>query len=121
MPGGHDTSVGLPWEQSAAYTTKSGSLATTTLSSATGVQLSTTRDVQSHTPVTMNPGVATTATCAVAVSPDNVTYSTLCTWTVPVGTVLDGFIFDVATVVPAGWYLRLTVSAQATIGTTTYF
>ena len=74
----------------------------------------------SHTPVTFNPGVATTATVTVALSPDNVTYSTLAVVTKPVGTVFDGEIDDVVVPVPAGWYLKLTVNAQAVLGTTTY-
>jgi hypothetical protein len=116
-----DISTALALEASAAYATKSGSLATVSLSSATGAQLSTTKDVQAHTSVTFNPSAGANATCTVALSPDNVTYSTLCVWTAPLGIALDGLIWDVACVVPAGWYIKLTVNAQAVLGTTTYY
>jgi hypothetical protein len=101
----------------------SGALPTQQLVTATAAQLAapgTTRDVEAHTPVTFNPGVATTATCAVAISPDNVTYSTLAVITKPVGTVFDGEIDDVTVRLPAGWYIKLTV-ANATLGLTTYY
>lgn len=102
-------------------TIAAGALPTQQLVSGTGAQLSVTRDVESHTPVTFNPGVATTATVTVALSPDNVTYSTLCVVTLPVGVALDGTILDVPVRVPAGWYLKLTVNAQAAIGVTTLY
>lgn len=102
-------------------TITSGALPTATLVSGTGAQISTSRDVETVTPVTFNPGVATTATCTVALSPDNTTYSTLGVETEPVGTVLDGTIHLVKVRVPAGWYLKLTVNAQAVLGTTTYY
>jgi hypothetical protein len=106
------------------FTTVSGALSTQQLVSATGAQLAapgTTRDVETHTPVTFNPGVATTATCLVQISPDNVTYSTVCTLVEPVGTVLDGTVHDVTVRVPAGWWIKLTVNAQAVLGVTTYY
>lgn len=102
------------------FTITSGALPTATLASGTAAQLSTTRDVESHTAVTFNPGVATTATCTVALSSDNTTFSTLCVVTKPVGTVFDGEIEDVVVRVPAGWYLKMTV-VNATLGTTTYY
>ena len=120
MPAGHDISLALPLEQSAAYTVKSGSLATASLTSAVAVQPNTLRDVESHTSVTFTPTGGANATCTVAVSPDNVTYSTLCVWTVPIGTALDSFVMDCYAKVPAGWWLKLTVNAQAVLGTTTY-
>jgi hypothetical protein len=106
---------------STRFTITAGALPTVQLVSATGAQLLTTRDVEAHTPVTFNPGVATTATCTVALSPDNVTYSALAVITKPVGTVFDGEIDDVVVSVPANWYLRLTVNAQAALGLTTYY
>lgn len=102
-------------------TVVSGALATQQLVSGTGAQIITTRDAETHTPVTFNPGVATTATCQVELSPDNTTYSSMATWTVPVGVALDGTIQDVTVRVPAGWYLRLTVNAQAALGVTTKY
>jgi hypothetical protein len=98
----------------------SGALSTATLVSGAGAQVSTSRDVESVTPVTFNPTAGATATCVVALSPDNVTYSALGTETEPVGVTFDGTIHLVRVRVPAGWYLRLTVT-NATIGTTTYY
>jgi hypothetical protein len=103
------------------FTIVSGALPTVQLVTATGAQISTTRDAETHTPVTFNPGVATTATVTVALSADNVTYSTLAVVTKPVGTVFDGEIDDITVRVPAGWYLKLTVNAQAVLGLTTYY
>ena len=55
-------------------------------------------------------------TITVALSPDNVTYSTLAVVTPAV----NASITDVVVRVPAGWYIKLTVS-QATLGVTTYY
>jgi hypothetical protein len=99
----------------------SGALTTVQLVTATGAQLLTTRDAETITPCTFNPGAATTATVTVALSPDNVTYSTLGIETEPAGVAFDGTIHLVKVRVPAGWYLKLTVNAQATLGLTTYY
>lgn len=99
----------------------SGALATKQFVSGSGAQASLAGDVEVHTPVTFNPGVATTATCQVELSPDNTTYSTLCTVTKPVGVAFDGTIEDVVVRVPATWFLRLTVNAQAVLGLSTYY
>ena len=64
--------------------------------------------------------MATTATCKVELSPDNVTFSTLVTVTQPVGTVFDGSIEAVQLIVPAAWRVKLTV-VNATLGTGTYY
>lgn len=95
-------------------------LPTVQLVTTVGAQVSLTGDVEVHTPVTFNPGVATTATCLVELSPDNVTYSALCTWTEPVGVAFAGTIQDVSVRVPATWYLRLTTT-NATLGLSTYY
>ncbi len=79
------------------------------------------RDCETHTPVTFNPGAATTATCLVQISPDNVTYSTLCTWVEPAGVALDGTVHDVTARVPGSWWMKLTVNGQAVLGLTTYY
>ena len=71
-------------------------------------------------PVTYTPTAGAAATCALALSPDNLTYSTLVTVTVPLGTALDSFVDQVAVAVPAGWWVRLTV-ANATLGTGTWY
>src|SRR5205823_1578796 len=98
----------------------SGALPTVAPVSGVAFQCSTTRDVFLTVPVTYNPGVATTATCKVELSPDDVTYSELVTITQPVGTVFDGSIEAVQLVVPAGWRVKLTVT-NATLGTGTYY
>jgi hypothetical protein len=94
-------------------TVTSGSLSTQQLVSATGAQVSTTRDVETHTPCTLT-GVGGTIT--VALSPDNVTYSTLCVVTPAV----NASITDVVVRVPAGWFIKLT-TASATLGVTTFY
>jgi hypothetical protein len=102
------------------FTIASGALPTVQLVTATGAQILTTRDAETVTPVTFNSGAANTATCLVAISPDNVTYSALGTETEPVGVALAGTIHLVKVRVPAGWYLKLTVT-NATLGVTTYY
>lgn len=94
-------------------TVTSGALATQQLVTATGAQISTTRDVETHTPCTLTNAAGTVT---VALSPDNVTYSTLAVVTPAV----NASITDVVVRVPAGWYIKLTVS-QATLGVTTYY
>jgi len=95
-----------------------GALSTASLSSTTGAQLSTARDVDSVTALTLTPTGAAAATVLVELSPDNSTYSTLLTITDPIsGPVV---IIPLTVHVPAGWYLRLTTT-NSTIGTTTYW
>lgn len=125
ITGGHDAQAAtdIPtYEQvSAAANIAAGALPTVQLVSGTAYQPPTINDTQVHTPVTFSPGAATIATCTVALSPDNTTFSTLCVWTEPVGVVLAGTIHDVAACVPQGWYLKLTVNAQAVLGLSTYY
>lgn len=103
-------------------TINSGALPTVQLVSGTGHQLSVGgRDIETITPCTFNPGAATTATVTVALSPDNITYSTLGIETEPVGVALDGTIHLIKVRVPTSWYLKLTVNAQAVLGLTTYY
>lgn len=94
-------------------TVTSGSLATQQLVSGTGATISTTRDVETHTPCTLT-GVGGTIT--VALSPDNVTYSTLAVVT----PAINASITDVVVRVPAGWFIKLT-TASATLGVTTLY
>ena len=70
--------------------------------------------------MTYTPTAGAAATCTVALSPDNTTYSTIEVKTVPIGTALDSFIMATQVQVPAGWYVKLTV-VQATIGTCTWW
>lgn len=96
-----------------------GPLATQTFSSGTGAQVDAQHDRQLVVPITLNPSATNTATCAVAVSPDNSTYSALGTLTEPSGTnQVSGKIQLVGFLVPAGWYVKFTVT-NAAIGTGT--
>lgn len=98
----------------------SGALSTQLFVSTTGAQVLTTRDVFLFTPVTFTPTGGASATCVVAISPDNTTYTTLTTVTVPLGTALDSFILPVSVWLPAGWYAKFTTT-NATLGTSTYW
>jgi len=115
--------IGVPQvgQLSPLFTITSGALPTVALVSGAGAQILTTRDAETVTPCTFNPGAATIATVTVALSPDNVTYSTLAVVTEPAGVALDGTILPVKVRVPAGWYLKLTANAQAVLGLTTYY
>ena len=97
-----------------------GALPTLAFSSGVAKQVEATRDAHLVVPVTYTPTAGAAATCALALSPDNLTYSTLVTVTVPLGTALDSFVDQVAVAVPAGWWVRLTV-ANATLGTGTWY
>jgi hypothetical protein len=77
------------------------------------------RDIDLYIPVTFTPTAGAAATCAVALSPDDTTFSTLFTETVPAGTALDSFIRGIHVRVPQGWWVKFTV-ANATLGTATY-
>src|SRR5437868_1498455 len=96
----------------------SGALPTTTFVSGTGKQVSTLRDVNLVVPVTFNPTAGAAATCAVALSPDNSTYTTLWTETEPAGVAFDGTIHGMNLFVPDGWYVKINV-VKATLGTAT--
>jgi hypothetical protein len=102
------------------FTIVNGALPTVQLVTATGAQIQTGTDSETITPVTFNSGVANTATCLVALSPDNVTYSTLGTESEPIGVALAGTIHLIKVRVPAGWYIKLTVT-NAVLGLTTYY
>src|SRR5207253_139303 len=52
--------------------------------------------------------------------PDNTTYTNVGTPTEPVGLTFDGTVHLLTIPVPAGWYVKLTVT-NATIGTGTYY
>lgn len=100
-------------------TVTSGALSTQQLVTATGAQVSTARDVDTYTPITASATNAV-ATCAVALSPDNVTYSTLYTISLAAAVNNTGAIALNAFVrVPAGWYVKMTTS-NFTLGVTTY-
>lgn len=102
---------------SPAGTVTSGALPTQQLVSTTGAAISVgggaTRDVETHTTCATT---SAAGTITAQLSPDNVTYSTLCIYTPAVSLVT----FDVIIRVPAGWFVKLT-SSNATIGLTTVY
>ena len=99
-------------------TITSGALPTVSLSSGTGAQVSTSRDVNAYIALTAD-ATNNAATAAIALSPDNTTYSTLATISLAAAVNNTGAIVQMATVrVPAGWYLKVTVSHYAITSTT---
>lgn len=98
----------------------SGALSTISPSTTVGAQVSTTRDVFLTQVCTFNPSAGASATCVVAISPDNTTYSNLITVTIPAGIALDGTIPPISLMVPAAWYVKFTTT-NATLGTGTYY
>jgi hypothetical protein len=96
-------------------TITAGALPTVTLSSATGAQVSTTRDVNVYVPLASD-ATNNAATCAVALSPDNTTYTTVATVSVAAAINNLGALTLMKSIrVPAGWYIKLTTS-RMTIG-----
>ena len=95
----------------------SGALGSIGLTSGVGAQLSTTRDVFYTLIIQMNPTAANTATCTVALSPDNVTYTQFINEQMPAGSGITtgNFLRCFGFPVPAGWYVKCTVT-NATIG-----
>jgi hypothetical protein len=102
-------------------TVLSGALSTVTLTTGTGAQISTARDVETFTLWT---GDATNnvASATVALSPDNVTYSTLYVASLAAAVNNTGAIaIPLPARVPAGWYLKITNVHGATLPATTYY
>lgn len=93
----------------------SGALPTKIFTSGTAAQVLTTRDVSVMVPCT---GGASASTLVVALSPDNVTFSTLVTVALPASS--TGTTLPVTIPVPAGWWVKLT-NTNGTIGTATYY
>ena len=62
------------------------------------------------------------ATVLVALSPDNTTYTTLTTWSLAAAVNLVGAITDMVCIpVPAGWYIKLTIGAHATVAASVWY
>jgi hypothetical protein len=114
------TTTHLGKSKLAAHAITSGSLSTASPVSGTALQVDTTTDRFAMLSVTLTPTSGASATCVVAISADNVTYSTLVTETVPAGTALDSFVRGIGLQVPAGWYVKFTVT-NGTLGTLTYY
>lgn len=116
---------GASWAVSAALTARtaqtSGALATTSAwVSTTAKQIDAAQDRFLVVPITLTPTGAAAATCVVALSPDNSTFSTVVTETAPIGTALDSFVVGAYLFVPKGWYVKLTFT-NATVAPGTYY
>ena len=99
----------------------SGALPTVAVVTATGAQVDAAADRQLIVPVTLNPTAGNTATVLVQLSPDNVTYSSVGTVTIPSNAgAWTGWIEEISLLVPAGWWVKLTAT-NATIGTGTFY
>ena len=62
------------------------------------------------------------ATVLVALSPDNTTYTTLTTWSVAAAINNLGAFTDLVEVqVPAGWWIKLTIGAHATVAQSVWY
>ena len=103
------------------FTITSGAMPTTgSISSGTAFQVSTTEDAELYVPITTD-GTNNAATAAVAISSDDVTFSTLYTMSVAAALNTIGAVtLPVHLRVPAGWWGKITV-AHASIGTGTYY
>jgi hypothetical protein len=95
---------------------------TITFSSGTGRQVSTSASTNVLVPFTLNPTGIATATVVVAISPDNVTYTTVTTITAPAVATLAGLIPAPIAIpnLPTGWYVKLTAT-NATLATGTWY
>lgn len=105
---------------SSAQRKTSGALSTVALTSGTAAKIDDSSDRFLVVPVTFNPSAIAAATCQVQLSPDGTTFSTLVTKSFP-ATLVAGTVEDVAVQVPQGWQVKLTVNAQATLGTGTFY
>lgn len=98
----------------------SGSLPTVSLSSGTAAQVVATRDATLALALTFDASAAD-ATAKIELSPDNSTFSTLATCKIPNATnPSNGEVWLVTVPVPAGWYVKVTVS-HVTITSATYY
>ena len=98
----------------------SGALPTVTLSSGTAAQVATGRNVTLALALTFDASAAD-ATAKIELSPDNSTFSTLATCKIPNATnPASGEVELVTVPVPAGWWVKVTVS-HVTITSATYY
>jgi hypothetical protein len=91
----------------------SGALSTVSPSSGTAFTLSTQLDRYLVVPFTLTTAAGT---CKVELSPDNATFSTLVT----LAPAVNAAVSSVNVLVPATWYVKLTVT-NATLGTGTHY
>lgn len=67
-------------------------------------------------------GTNNAATVVVAVSPDNTTYTTLATVTIPAGiNTLGAATLLNCVPLPTGWWIKLTIGAHATVAQSSYY
>lgn len=99
---------------------QSGALPTVDIVSGTAFAPYIYGDVDLYVPVTYTPTSGAAATCEIQLSPDNTTYTTLGTVSVPAGTALDSFVQVHHIHVPGSWHVKLTAT-NAVIGTGTYY
>lgn len=98
----------------------SGALPTVSLSSGTAAQVSATRNVTAVLLITYD-ATNNVSSCKVELSPDNSTFSSLGTASEAAAINTSGAIaFFVTVTVPAGWYIKVTVT-HAAITSTTYY
>ena len=100
----------------------SGALSTTSAwVSTTAKQISTTRTVFLVLEITFD-GTANAASVAIALSPDNSTYSTVSTPAVSAAVnTVGGIVMHAGVQVPQGWYVKLTFGAHAAVAVGTYY
>lgn len=97
----------------------SGALSTTTVSSGTGKQIVAGQTVTVYGVWTAD-GTNNVATCTIALSPDNSTYSNIQVISLAAAVNNTGAVaLPVDVTVPAGWYVKFT-SVHGTVGTLTY-
>ncbi len=97
-----------------------GALPTVTLSSTTAAQVSATRNVTAALLITFD-ATNNVASVKVELSPDNSTFTSLGTASIAAAVNNTGAIASLITVpVPAGWWIKVTVT-HAAITSTTYY
>lgn len=98
----------------------SGALSTFNFASGTARQINTTRDNFVVAAITYNPTALAAATLLVELSPDNVTFTTLLTISIP-ATDVAGKTLPLTLYVPAAWWVRLTgTNASIVAGSVRY-
>lgn len=105
--------------QPAGNAQTSGALATTTVSSGTGKQNPATTQVTVYG-IWTGDATNNVATCTIALSPDNTTYSTVQVLSLAAAINTIGAVaLGITLVLPQGWYMKFT-AVHGTVGTLTY-
>ena len=115
-------SGGLPvWAPTSASAITAGALPTVGTTTGNAFQASSTRAVTVMVPITYTPTAGAAATAVIAVSPDNTTFTTVSTNSVPAGTALDSFVLVTPIPLPTGWYAKVTVTNATIPATSVYY